>query len=51
MSSSTHATAATDSNSPKKAELAVSAARSKPRGSSYDADELNEIRDMVARWL
>ena len=34
---------ATDS-SPKKAELA--AARAKPRGSSYDADELNEIRNL-----
>ena len=58
MSSSTHAAvAAADSSSPKRAELAVSAAggggganaraaAAKPRGSSYDADELNEIRNL-----
>ena len=38
--SSTHATNST----PEKAKLAPT--RSKPRGSSYDADELNEIRNL-----
>ena len=39
--------AAADSN-PKQAELAVQgrAQSGKPRGSSYDADELNEIRNL-----
>ena len=43
-SSAAPASSASDS-SPKKAELAAPA-RTKPKGSSYDADELNQIRNL-----
>ena len=44
-SSSSAAAAAASDSSPKKAELAAPV-RAKPKGSSYDADELNQIRNL-----